>query len=78
MLWGSRTPPTVRTRLRGGGGCGGGGARGRCGVVRRGGGGDGSTLGFASSHQFSSSHLVRPPVVPRDGNRVVIIPSSDG
>jgi hypothetical protein len=42
------------------------------------GGGDGSALGSASSHQLMSSHLVRPPVVPRDDNRVVIVPCGDG
>jgi hypothetical protein len=38
------------------------------------GGGDGSTLGSASSDRFRSSHFVRSPVAPRDYNRFVIIP----
>jgi hypothetical protein len=64
----------------GGGGARGGGrgARGRCGAGQRGGGGDGSASGSTSSHRFRSSHLVRPPVVPCDDNRVVIIPCGDG
>jgi hypothetical protein len=46
--------------------------------LRQEGGGDGSALGSASSHRFRSSHLIHPPVAPRDDNRVVIIPSRDG
>jgi hypothetical protein len=40
--------------------------------------GDGFASESASSHRFRSSHLVRPPVVPRDDNRVVIGPCGDG
>jgi hypothetical protein len=43
-----------------------------------GGGSDGSASGPASSHRVRTSHLVHPPVVPREGNRVVIVPSDDG
>jgi hypothetical protein len=42
------------------------------------GGSDGSTSGPASSCHVRTSHLVRPLVAPREENRVVIIPSSDG
>jgi hypothetical protein len=40
--------------------------------------GDGSALGSTSSHQLRSSHLVRPPVAPRDDDRVVIVSWGDG
>jgi hypothetical protein len=43
----------------------------------RGGGGDRSALGSASSHRYMTSHLVRPPVVPHEDNSVVIVPSGD-
>jgi hypothetical protein len=43
----------------------------------RSGRGDGSALGSASSCQYRTSHLVRPPVVPHEDNRVVIVPSCD-
>jgi hypothetical protein len=46
--------------------------------MRRGGGGDGSTSGPASSRRVRTSHLVRPPVAHREENRVVIVPSCDG
>jgi hypothetical protein len=42
------------------------------------GGGDRSASGSASTHRFRSSHLIRPPVVPHDDNRVVIVPCGDG
>jgi hypothetical protein len=40
--------------------------------------GDGSASGPTSSRQVRTSHLVRPPVAPREENRVVIVPSGDG
>jgi hypothetical protein len=40
--------------------------------------GDGFALGSTSSHQLRSSHLVRPPVVLHDDDRVVIVPCGDG
>jgi hypothetical protein len=43
----------------------------------RGGEGDGSTSGSASSHRYRTSHLVRPPVASHKDNRVVIAPSGD-
>jgi hypothetical protein len=43
----------------------------------RGGAGDGSTSGSASSRRYRTSHLVRPPVAPHEDNRVVIVPSDD-
>jgi hypothetical protein len=80
MLRGSSTPPMVddktpKRRRRGT-------RRGRRGMKRvRGcttrGGGDGPASGSASSHRLRSSHLVHPPVAPRDDNRVVIVPCGD-
>jgi hypothetical protein len=40
--------------------------------------GDGSASGSSSSCRVRTSHLVRPPVVSREENRVVIVPSDDG
>jgi hypothetical protein len=40
--------------------------------------GDGSASGSSSSCRVRTSHLVRPPVVSREENRVVIVPSGDG
>jgi hypothetical protein len=40
--------------------------------------GDVSASRSASSYRFRSSHLVCPLVVPRDDNRVVIVPCGDG
>jgi anti-sigma factor RsiW len=48
------------------------------GCMMRGWGGDGSTSGSASSRRVRTSHLVRPPVAPREENMVVIINSGDG
>jgi hypothetical protein len=39
--------------------------------------GDVSASGSASSRRYSTSHLVRPPIVTHEDNRVVIIPSGD-
>jgi hypothetical protein len=39
---------------------------------------DRSASGSVSSHRFRISHLICPPIVPRDDNRVVIIPCGDG
>jgi hypothetical protein len=52
-------------------------AKGRLGTMRMRWWGDGSASGSASSRQYKTSHLVRPPVVPHEDNRVVIIPSGD-
>jgi hypothetical protein len=38
------------------------------------GGGDRFASGSTSTHRFRRSHLIRPPVPPRDDNRVVIVP----
>jgi hypothetical protein len=40
--------------------------------------GDGSASGSSSSCRVRTSHLVRPPVVSHEENRVVIVPSDDG
>jgi hypothetical protein len=40
-------------------------------------GGDGLAAGSASTHRFRRSHLVRPPIAPRDDNKVVIVPCGD-
>jgi hypothetical protein len=40
--------------------------------------GDKSTSGSASTRRFRSSHLVHPPIMPHDDNRVVIIPCVNG
>jgi hypothetical protein len=42
------------------------------------GGTDGSASGPASSCHVRTSHLLRPPIAPREENRVFIIPSGDG
>jgi hypothetical protein len=34
--------------------------------------------GFASTRQFRSSHLVHPPIAPREDNWFVIVPCGDG
>jgi hypothetical protein len=39
--------------------------------------GDKSASGSASPHRLRSSHLIHPPIAPRDDNRVVIIPCGD-
>jgi hypothetical protein len=54
------------------------GHKGRCRAVQRGGGGDGSASGPASSCRVRTSHLIHPPVAPREENGVVIVPSGDG
>jgi hypothetical protein len=40
--------------------------------------GDESASRSTSTHQFRSSHLVRPPIAPHGDNRLVIIPCGDG
>jgi hypothetical protein len=39
---------------------------------------DRSGSGPVSSRRVRTSHLVHPPIAPREENRVVIVPSSDG
>jgi hypothetical protein len=48
------------------------------GCTTRGWGGDGSTLGPTSSRWVRTNHPVRPPIAPREENRVAIVPFSDG
>jgi hypothetical protein len=40
--------------------------------------GDRSASGSASTHRFMSSHLISPPVAPREDNRIAIVPCGDG
>jgi hypothetical protein len=45
----------------------------------KGGEGDGSAVGSASTHcLFKKSHMVAPPIAPQAYNRVVILPCGDG
>jgi hypothetical protein len=41
------------------------------------GGGDGLASGSALTHRFRRRHLDRPPIAPRDDNKVVIVPCGD-